>query len=40
MAGILADVGVIDRRIREVTSPLDPLLYAFHPRLVNGDGMV
>jgi hypothetical protein len=36
--GRLARVGRIDRRIQEVTSPLDALLYACHLRLVNGYG--
>jgi hypothetical protein len=26
----------LDRRIREITSPLDARQYACHPRLVNG----
>src|SRR5262249_5844022 len=30
-------IRVIARRILEVTSPLDDLLYACHPRLVNGN---
>jgi hypothetical protein len=32
----VARFGLIDRRIRKVTSPLDSLLYACYIRLVNG----
>jgi hypothetical protein len=34
--GEFARFGLIDRRIREVTSPFDALFYACHSRLVNG----
>ena len=36
MAGILARFGLIDRRTLEIWSRLDAILYACHPRLVNG----